>query len=90
MLRLLVCVMRMLMGLGRVLMSQLRMLVSLFVVALLMVLGCGVVGFGGVFVVLGGFAVRFVCHRAPLIPGRFPQSRLVLRRVTWPHNPVNL
>jgi hypothetical protein len=39
-----------------------RVLVSFFVVAGFMVLGCGVVGFGGVFVMFGGFSVSFVCH----------------------------
>jgi hypothetical protein len=33
-----------------------------FVVAGFVVLGCGVVGFGGFFVVGGCGAVRFVCH----------------------------
>jgi hypothetical protein len=38
-----------------------------FVVAGFMVLGCGVVGLGGFFVVGCGGAVRFVCHgRSPV------------------------
>ena len=37
-------------------------LVGFFVVAGFVVLGCGVVGFGGFFVMMGGGAVGFVCH----------------------------
>jgi hypothetical protein len=54
---------------GGVLVGLLGMVVSLggvvgcfLVVAGFMVLGCGVVGLGGFFVVGGCGAVRFVCH----------------------------
>lgn len=44
-----------------------RVLVGFLVIALFMVLRCGVMGPGGMFVMLGCFTVRFVCHTAPLI-----------------------
>ncbi len=61
-------------GVGGVLVGLLGVLVSLggvvgcfFMVASFVVLGCGVVGFGGFFVVGCGGAVSFVCHgRSPV------------------------
>ena len=44
-------------------------LVGFFVVAGFVVLGCGVVGFGGFFVVGGGGAVGFVCHGGSPVTG---------------------
>jgi hypothetical protein len=72
----------MLMSFGGVIVRKLRMPVRFVVVALLVVLGCRVVCLGGVLVVLGCFAMRFVCHKSPLIPGRFPSTRLNLRSNT--------
>jgi hypothetical protein len=43
-------------------------LVGFFVITGFVVLGCGVVGLGGVLVMLGGFAVGFVCHGVLLCP----------------------
>jgi hypothetical protein len=40
-----------------------------FVVAGFVVLGCGVVGFGGFFVMMGGGAVGFVCHGGSPVTG---------------------
>jgi hypothetical protein len=39
------------------------------VVAGFVVLGCGVVGFGGFFVMMGGGAVGFVCHGGSPVTG---------------------
>jgi hypothetical protein len=50
-----------LVGLGRV-------LLGFFVVAGFVVFGGGVVGLGGVLMMLGGFAVGFVCHGVLLCP----------------------
>jgi hypothetical protein len=51
-----------LVGGGGVLVGLGGVLVRGFVVAGFVVRGCGVVGFGGFLVVLGGFLVGFVCH----------------------------
>lgn len=56
----------------RVLVRDDGVLVRLFVVAGLVVVGSGVVGFGGFFVMMGGGAVGFVCHgnlQCPDCPG---------------------
>jgi hypothetical protein len=44
-------------------------LVGFIVVAGFVVLGCGVVGFGGFFVTVGGGAVGFVCHGVSPVTG---------------------
>jgi hypothetical protein len=53
---------RVVMGLFRVIVRLLGVLVAGLVVARFVVLGGGVVRFGGVLVVLGCFAMCFVCH----------------------------
>jgi hypothetical protein len=67
--RLLVSRRRMFMSRCRVLMGSLRVLVAFLVIALFMVICCGVMRLGGVFVMLGCLAVCFVCHKFPLFPG---------------------
>jgi hypothetical protein len=67
-------IVRVLVSLRRMLMRQLRMLVAFFVVALLVVFRCRVMCLGGVFVMLGCFAMCLVCHTAPLVLGMTPAS----------------
>lgn len=74
---------RLLMRVGGVLMSLRGMLVCcrgvlvrLFVVALLVVFRCRVMGLGSVFVVLGCLAMCFVCHTAPLVLGMIPGGEI--------------
>jgi len=52
--------------------SQRGVLMRLLVVALLVVFCRCMMCLGSVFVVLGCLAMRFVCHRAPLVPGKIP------------------
>ena len=59
----------MLMSLRRVLIGGMRMLLGFLVVALFVVIGRGVMGLGGVFVMLSCFAMCFVCHKVPLFSG---------------------
>jgi hypothetical protein len=63
--RLLVRCLRVLVSFLGVLVGLVRMLVGFFVVALLMVFRSGVVRLGCVLVMLGCFAMCFVCHKAP-------------------------
>jgi hypothetical protein len=69
-------IVRVLVSLRRMLMRQLRMLVAFFVVALLVVFRCRVMCLGGVFVMLGCFAMCFVCHTAPLVLGMIPGGEI--------------
>lgn len=66
--RLLVRLVRMLVGLLGVLMSGLRVLLRFLMIALLVVFGRGVMRFRGMFVVLGCFAVCFVRHKSSYDP----------------------
>ncbi len=60
--RLRVCIGRMFVGFGGVLMGLRRVFRALGMIALLVVLCSGFVFLGGVLVMLRGFLVRFVCH----------------------------
>ena len=71
-LRLFVCFGRMLVSFLGVFVSEGGVLMCLLVVALLVVFCRCVVCLGSVFVVLGCLAMCFVCHRAPLVPGKIP------------------
>jgi hypothetical protein len=57
------------MSLLRMLMGSLRVLLGFLVVAFFMVFRRRVMGLGGVFVMFGCLAMRFVCHKDPLFPG---------------------
>ena len=58
-----------LVGTGGVLVGLGGVLGCFFVVAGLVVLGCGVVGFGGFFVMMGCGLVSFVCHGGSPVTG---------------------